>query len=518
MNSDTGKRQGCSRATPCQRTWVLRLEKGAGFPQVAKKAAGCYNLKQGKIALKEKWGFPTFLIVETLEEWRGMKNEILLAIKHLSEERKLPPEVILKAAENAVASAYKKDYGPALNVRAKIDLKTGQVKIFVDKTVVEQVTNPKVQISLEEARKINPEVRVGQTISVESTPPGFGRIAVQNARQVIMQHIREAEKEYVYSTLADKEGELIVGVIQKVDHATGNVIVNIDKIEAVMPPKERIPGEKYQVNQKMLFYIVEVYKSGAGPRVILSRAHKNFLKRLFEREVPEIAQGLVEIKAIAREAGSRSKVAVKAIQPGLDPIGTCVGQKGLRIQNIQRELNGEKVEVIEWSPDPAVFVANAISPARVIKVILQKDEEGRTATVIVPDNQLSLAIGREGQNARLAAKLTGWRIDIKSESEARAEGLLESVDLLAVAEALLKKKEAAPAQEQPQPIQEALPEEAPPEQPEPVLAEPEQIPVQEEPAREEEGEEAGGFSLEDLQEELLKIKALGEEEPRKRRR
>ncbi len=234
--------------------------------------------------------------------------------------------------------------------------------------------------------------------------------------------------------------------------------------------------------------------------------------------MPEIAQGLVEIKAIAREAGSRSKVAVKAIQPGLDPIGTCVGQKGLRIQNIQRELNGEKVEVIEWSPDPAVFVANAISPARVIKVILQKDEEGRTATVIVPDNQLSLAIGREGQNARLAAKLTGWRIDIKSESEARAEGLLESVDLLAVAEALLKKKEAAPAQEQPQPIQEALPEEAPPEQPEPVLAEPEQIPVQEEPAREEEGEEAGGFSLEDLQEELLKIKALGEEEPRKRRR
>ncbi len=458
-----------------------------------------------------------------------MKNELVLAIKHLSEERKLPPEVILKAAEDAVASAYKKDYGPAMNVRAKIDLKTGQIKIFVDKMVVEQVTNPRTQISLEEARKINPDVRVGQTISVESTPPGFGRIATQNARQVITQRIREAEKEYIYSTLADKEGELIVGVIQKVDHVSGNVVVNIDKIEAIMPPKERIPGEKYQVNQKMLFYIVEVYKSSAGPRVILSRAHKNFLKRLFEREVPEIAQGLVEIKAIAREAGSRSKVAVRAVQPGIDPIGTCVGQRGLRIQNIQRELNGEKVEIIEWSPDPAVFVANAISPAKVIKVILQKDEEGKTATVIVPDNQLSLAIGKEGQNARLAAKLTGWRIDIKSESEARAEGLLESVDLLSMAEAILKKREqeAAPAQEQ---IQEVLATQ--PEQPEPVSAEPEQFqealatqpeqpekpPVQEE--EKEEGEEVVGFSLEALQEELLKIKSLGldEEEPRRKRK
>lgn len=432
-----------------------------------------------------------------------MKSELVLAIKQLSEERKLPPEVILKAAEDAVASAYKKDYGPAMNVRAKIDLKTGQIKIFVDKIVVETVTNPKTQISLEEALKINPGASLGQTISVESTPPGFGRIAAQNARQVIIQRIREAEKDYVYSTLADKEGELIQGIIQKVDHATGNVIVNIDKLEAVMPPKERIPKERYQVNQKMLFYIVEVYKSGSGPRIILSRAHKNFLKRLFEREIPEIAQGLLEIKAIAREAGSRSKVAVRAIQPGLDPIGTCVGQKGLRIQNIQKELNGEKVEIIEWHPDPAVFVANAISPARVLKVILRKDEEGKTAVIIVPDNQLSLAIGREGQNARLAAKLTGWRIDIKSESEARAEGLLEEEqkDLLSIAQAILtgQKPEVEVVQQT---------EEVEPEQPSELAT------------QEEEEEESEGFSLESLKEELLKIKSLGleEEEPRKRRK
>ncbi len=450
-----------------------------------------------------------------------MRNELVLAIKQLSEERKLPPDVILKVAEDAVVSAYKKDYGPAMNVKAKIDLKTGQVKIFVDKTVVEKVTNPKTQISLEEALKINPGVSIGQTISVENTPPGFGRIAAQTARQVILQKIKEAEKEYVYSTLSDKEGELILGVIQKVDHATGNVIVNIDKIEAVMPPKERIPGERYQVNQKMLFYIVEIYKSGAGPRIILSRAHKNFLKRLFEREIPEIANGLVEIKAIAREAGSRSKVAVRALQPGIDPVGTCIGIRGLRIQNILKELNGEKVEVIEWSPDPAVFVANAMSPAKVIKVILQKDAESKTktATVIVPDHQLSLAIGKEGQNARLVAKLTGWRIDIKSESEARAEGLLGegevNKDILAIAEAILTGQKPVPVQkpEAEQPItvtQEAVPE----------LAAPAQVEEQESLAPEAEEEETEGFSLESLQEELLKIKSLGldEEEPKRRKR
>ena len=456
-----------------------------------------------------------------------MRNELVLAIKQLSEERKLPPDVILKVAEDAVASAYKKDYGPAMNVRAKLDLKTGQVKIFVDKTVVEKVTNPRTQISLEEARKIKPEVSLGQTISVEDTPPGFGRIAAQTARQVILQKIKEAEKEYVYSTLSEKEGELILGVIQKVDHTTGNVIVNIDKIEAVMPPKERIPGERYQVNQKMLFYIVEIYKSGAGPRIILSRAHKNFLRRLFEREVPEIANGLVEIKAIAREAGSRSKVAVRALQPGIDPVGTCIGIRGLRIQNILKELNGEKVEVVEWSPDPAVFVANAMSPAKVIKVILQKDTESKTktATVIVPDHQLSLAIGKEGQNARLVAKLTGWRIDIKSESEARAEGLLGegevSKDLLAIAEAILTGQKPIPVQkpeeaEQPATVtQEAVPELAAPAQEEA----PAEVEEQESLAPEAE-EETEGFSLESLQEELLKIKALGldEEEPKRRKK
>ncbi len=379
-----------------------------------------------------------------------MRNELVLAIKQLCDERKLPPEVILEAIEAALVSAYKRDYGPALNIRAKIDPKTGQARVYADKQVVEEVTNPRTQISLEEARKLNPEAKVGDIITVEATPTNFGRIAAQTAKQVIMQRIREAERNYIYSALADKEGELIVGVIQKVDRATGNVIVNIDRIEALLPRKEQIPNERYYVNQRMLFYILEVYKSGRGPQVILSRSHKNFLKRLFEREVPEIMNGIVEIKAIAREAGSRSKVAVRALQPGVDPVGACVGMRGLRIQNIVRELNGEKIDVVEWNQDPTVFVANALSPAKVTKVILRRSDGDKTAVVIVPDNQLSLAIGKTGQNARLAAKLTGWRIDIKNETEAKEEGLLTEEelagkrDLLSLAEAILTGRHPVP--------------------------------------------------------------------------
>ncbi|RLC82324.1 MAG: transcription termination/antitermination protein NusA [Chloroflexi bacterium] len=464
-----------------------------------------------------------------------MKSELVLAIKQLCEERKLPPEVILEAVEAALISAYKRDYGPALNIRAKIDPKTGQARVYADKLVVEKVTNNRTQISLEEARRIDPNAQVGQTITVETTPTNFGRIAAQTAKQVIMQRIREAERNYIYNALVDKEGELIVGVIQKVDHATGNVIVNIDKVEALMPRKEQIPTERYYVNQRALFYILEVYKSGRGPQVILSRSHKNFLKRLFEREVPEIMNGIVEIKAIAREAGSRSKVAVRALQPGVDPVGACVGMRGLRIQNIVKELNGEKIDVVEWNQDPAVFVANALSPAKVIKVILRRSDDDKTAVVIVPDNQLSLAIGREGQNARLAAKLTGWRIDIKSESEAKEEGLLTGEelretqqDILALAEAILTGKKPIPSEAKAQPtaLTEALAksialEQMQPPEPSEAVEEPKPEPEKPEKAkakpRSKKAEKAGELtlSLEDLKAELSRIRTSDSEEERK---
>lgn len=349
-----------------------------------------------------------------------MKNDFLVAITQLCSERNLPKEVVIQAVEQALVSAYKRNYGGGQNISATIDPATGKVKIFAHKTVVEQVADKRNEVSLEEARTYDPMAEIGATIQIESTPDGFGRIPAQTAKQVILQRIREAEREALYTTYAEREGEIVLGTVQNVD--AQNITVNLGKIEALLPRSEQIPTERYRHNQKIRAYVSEVNKTSRGPQVILSRTHRNLLRRLFELEVPEIFNGLVEIKAIAREPGARSKIAVVALQDGIDPVGACVGQRGVRIQAIVNELNGEKIDVVEWNAEASRFVANALSPAKVISVQLTEDENGdRVANVVVQDKQLSLAIGKEGQNARLAAKLTGWRIDIKSESQVAEE-------------------------------------------------------------------------------------------------
>lgn len=348
-----------------------------------------------------------------------MKNDFLVAITQLCNERGLSKEVVIQAVEHALVSAYKRNFGGGQNISAQIDPATGKVKIFALKTVVDEVRDRRLEISLQDARAYDPMAQVGSTIKIESTPNDFGRIAAQAAKQVIMQRIREAEREALYQQFAQREGEITLGTVHSVDRQ--NIIVNLGKVEAQMPASEQIPTERYRPNQKIRAYIAEVNKTARGPQIILSRTHRNFLRRLFELEVPEIFQGLVEIKAIAREPGSRSKIAVAALQDGIDPVGACVGQRGVRIQAIVNELNGEKIDVVEWSPDPAKFIANSLSPAKVLSVETYEDENGdKVANVVVEHKQLSLAIGKEGQNARLAARLTGWRIDIKSDAQIEA--------------------------------------------------------------------------------------------------
>lgn len=388
-----------------------------------------------------------------------MKNDFLVAITQLCNDRGLSKEVVIQAVEHALVSAYKRNFGGGQNISAQIDPTTGKVKIFALKTVVDEVRDRRLEISLQEARAYDPMAQVGSTIKIESTPNDFGRIAAQAAKQVIMQRIREAERDALYQQFAQREGEIVLGTVHSVDRQ--NITVNLGKVEAQMPQSEQIPTERYRPNQKIRAYIVEVNKTARGPQILLSRTHRNFLRRLFELEVPEIFQGLVEIKAIAREPGSRSKIAVAALQDGIDPVGACVGQRGIRIQAIVNELNGEKIDVVEWSPDPTKFIANALSPAKVVSVELYEDENGdKVANVVVEHKQLSLAIGKEGQNARLAAKLTGWRIDIKSdvqiaeEQAARAQAeaaatptpeQLAARAALAEWEALIKEEETAPA-------------------------------------------------------------------------
>ncbi|RME76413.1 MAG: transcription termination/antitermination protein NusA [Chloroflexi bacterium] len=350
-----------------------------------------------------------------------MKSDLMLIINQLCHERQLPVEVVLEAIEVALIAAYKRNYGGHHSITAQIDSKTGQPKIFVEKAVVEdEVDDPRNEITLAEARKINPKAEAGGLIAIESTPENFGRIAAQTAKQVILQRIREAERDALYKAYADREGEIVNGTVHKIE--PHQVTLSLGKVEAVLPRSEQIPTERYSEGQRLRAYIASVNKTSRGPQIVVSRTHRNMLRRLLEVEVPEIYNGTVEIKSIAREAGYRSKVAVAALQEGVDPVGSCVGMRGTRIQSIVNELNGEKIDVVQWNPDTAYFIANALSPAKVMSVMLQ-DENGKTATVVVPDRQLSLAIGKEGQNARLAAKLTGWRIDIKSASEALQEAL-----------------------------------------------------------------------------------------------
>ncbi len=379
------------------------------------------------------------------------QSDLILAVNQVCAERGLDPQMVLKAIEQALVIAYRKKFGAAQNVEARIDPKTGDIRILARMEVVEKVRDRRLQISLEEARRYKPDVQVGETIVIEATPKDFGRIAAQTAKQVMLQRIREAERETAYQELLKVEHEVVQGLIQRVDRKTGEVFVNLGRAEGILPREEQIPRERYRRQDRMYFYVLRVEKTPRGPYAILSRTHPHFVRRLLEREVPEIRTGAVEIKAIAREAGSRTKIAVAAVQPGVDPVGSCVGVRGTRIQAVVNALGGEKIDVIEWDKDPQKFIANALSPARVIDVLLIETKQEKRALVIVPDDQLSLAIGREGQNARLAAKLTGWHIDIKSESEARDAGLdaaardrlrqayaAREVDILAQAEAILR--------------------------------------------------------------------------------
>ena len=379
-----------------------------------------------------------------------MKSDFMLAINQLCTERKLSRDVVLEAVEAALISAYKRNFGSATNIEARIDPNSGEVSVFAIKEVVDDVQDRKTQISVESARKVSPDAELGGTVMVESTPRDFGRIAAQTAKQVILQRIREAERDALYSTFVDKAGEIAVGTVQSVEYHTGDVIVNVDGAEALLPAREQVPGERYRRGSRMRAYVVDVRRGNRGPQITLSRRSPSLLGRLLELEVPEIYNGTVEIKGIAREAGSRSKVAVHATQEGVDPVGSCVGVRGGRIQSVVTELGGEKIDVVQWDSDVGTFIANALSPAKVMNVLLDDNPEtGKTATVIVPDRQLSLAIGKEGQNARLAAKLTGWRIDIKSATETAEETLgrfeepevaPEDMDLLTLAETILRQR------------------------------------------------------------------------------
>jgi N utilization substance protein A len=354
-----------------------------------------------------------------------MKNEFVLAFNEVLEEKQLPRDVILQALESAMVSAYRRAVNASgkQHVEAKIDSDTGKISIYAEKEVVDSVLMDGTEVNLEDARKVNPEAELGDLVIVESTPADFGRIAAQTARQVIQQRIREAERASQMEYYEKQLGEIATGVVQAVN-STG-ITIGLDlKAEGLLPRKETIPGERFRVHERARALLLEVKDTSRGPQIILSRAHRNFLRRLLETEVPEIYHGVVEIRSISREPGQRAKVAVAATQQGIDPVGACVGIRGVRIQAIVRELHDEKIDVIEWSSDPAVYISKAISPARVNGVYLNDvTSGGKTATVVVPEDQLSLAIGRDGQNARLAAKLTGWRIDIKSLPEAAGDSL-----------------------------------------------------------------------------------------------
>jgi N utilization substance protein A len=352
------------------------------------------------------------------------KNEFALAFNEVLEEKQLSKEIILGAIESAMVSAYRRavNASTAQHVEAKIDPETGKVMVFAEKEVVEDVQEPKTEVLLDEARQVNPEAQLGDMVVVETTPADFGRVAAQTARQVIQQRIREAERSNQMQYFERQVGETVSGIVQATNAQATTVGLDM-KAEGVLPANQRIPGERFKVHDRVRAVVLEVKDGSRGPQIVLSRAHRNFLRRLLENEVPEIYHGVVEIRAIAREPGARAKVAVMATQAGVDPVGACVGIKGVRIQAIVKELHDEKIDIIQWDQDPVVYISKAISPARVSGVYLSEVEGNRTATVVVNEDQLSLAIGRDGQNARLAAKLTGWRIDIKSLAEAAADSI-----------------------------------------------------------------------------------------------
>jgi N utilization substance protein A len=425
-----------------------------------------------------------------------MKSDFLLAITQLSAEKNLPKEVVLTAVEAALVSAYKKDsFTSNQNIAVKINPNTGKVEVWAEKTVVQKPADPALEITLREAKKLKSDIKLGETVLVESTPANAGRVAAQTAKQVILQRLHEAEHSAIFEEYADKEGEVVSGVVQRFE--AGQAYIELGRTEAVLPTSEQVRAERYRVGQHLKVVLLQVARTSKGPRVIVSRSHPELLRRLFELEVPEVYNGTVEIKSIAREAGFRSKIAVAAKQEGIDPVGCCVGLRGIRIQNIVSELNGEKIDVVMWSPEPANFIANALSPAHIVGVQLNKEEQ--VATVIVPDKQLSLAIGKEGQNARLAAKLSGWRIDIKSASSVEAEKLKEAQAVLeAKEEELIEVTEKAT-------MAEKIPEE--------ILAGLEALELTEEPAGEEVEEKEAGVAAEPVAAEILMPPQIKVEQP-----
>ncbi|NLM40814.1 MAG: transcription termination/antitermination protein NusA [Firmicutes bacterium] len=350
-----------------------------------------------------------------------MNLELIGALTELEKERGISKELLLDAIETAIVSAYKKNYGASssASVRVELNQHTGEIHVYSRRVVVDEVEDETLEISLEEARDLDPNYELGDVVEREVTPAEFGRIAAQTAKQVVIQKIREAERSIVYDVYSNREGDVVTGTVQRADQR--QVLVDLGDVEAVLPASEQIPGEVYSPHAKMRFYINEVRQTSKGPQIFLSRTHPGLLRALFELEVPEIQSGEVEIKAVAREAGNRSKIAVYSRDPNVDPVGACVGARGSRVQSVVAELGNERIDVVQWEKDVGEFVKNALSPAKVLFVVT--DEEEKVAHTVVPDDQLSLAIGKEGQNARLAARLTGWRIDIKSETQAAELGL-----------------------------------------------------------------------------------------------
>ena len=343
-------------------------------------------------------------------------KELILALEELEKEKGMKKDYILEAIETALVTAYKRNFDALENVKVVMDRQTGATHVYSIKEVIKDANDEATEISLKEAHKINPDLKEGDTVEIEIVPRNFGRIAAQTAKQVIIQKLREAEREIIYNEFNDRKGEIVSGLIQKADKNI--VVMDLGKLEGVMPAKEQIPTEHYRVNDKIKGYVLDVERGAKGaPQVIVSRSHPDFVRKLLEFEIPEIYEGVIEIKSVSRDPGNRSKVAVYSPDPNIDPVGSCVGQKGVRIQNVINELNGEKIDVIEWNEDPSIYIASSLLPAQILAVDVKEEE--KFAQVIVPDDQLSLAIGKAGQNARLAARLTNWKIDIKSETQFR---------------------------------------------------------------------------------------------------
>ncbi len=367
--------------------------------------------------------------------------EFFSALDAMAKERRINKEVLYSAIESALISAYKKNFGKTANVRAVIDPQKGQVEVYSRKMVVEEVNDPQCEMSLADAREIRPQYEIGDLVEVPVTPRNFGRIAAQTGKQVVVQHLREAERGVIYDEYSQKENEILTAIVQRIENK--QVYVELGRVEGLLEPSQQMPTEDLSVNDRIKVYVLEVSRMGRGPQVFVSRTHPGLVKRLFEIEVPEIVTGVVQIKSIAREAGFRTKMAVFSTDSNIDPVGACVGPRGMRVENVVNELKTEKIDIVKWSSDPKEYIASALSPARVHSVFVADKE--KSSRVVVPDNQLSLAIGKEGQNARLAAKLTGWKIDIKSLSQMN-EALAKQAEEAAQAEA--EKPEAAEGEQE----------------------------------------------------------------------